>query len=94
MLLAIVYYATYWGLLSYSEYKDRKKHGTLNTMEMCLFLILMIFAPLVIPVAILYVGFIQDYLDEFLEARKHGGYKKYKEWKKQKNLSGSRNKKG
>lgn len=74
------------GLLSYSEYKDRKKHGTLNTMEMCLFLILMIFAPLVIPVAILYVGFIQDYLDEFLEARKHGGYKKYKEWKKQKKL--------
>ena len=55
-------------------------------MEMCLFLILMIFAPLVIPVAILYVGFIQDYLDEFLEARKHGGYKKYKEWKKQKKL--------
>lgn len=73
-------------LLSYSEYKDRKKHGTLNTMEMCLFLILMIFAPLVMPVAILYVGFIQDYLDEFLEARKHGGYKKYKEWKKQKKL--------
>lgn len=74
-------------ILSYNEYKYRKKHGTLNTIEMGLFmLILIIIVPLVIPFAILYVGFIQDVIDELQEARKHGGYKKYKEWKKQKKL--------
>ena len=70
----------------YNEYKDRKKYGTLKTMEWSRFALLVLFAPIALPIILIYDIFIRNYIDEFQEARKHGGYKKYKEWKKQKKL--------
>ena len=75
------------GILSfYNEYKERKKYGTLKTMEWGKFLIIIFFAPLAIPSIIIFEVFIRNYIDKFKEVREHGGYKKYKEWKKQKEL--------
>lgn len=70
----------------YNEYKDRKKYGTLKTMEWSRFALLLFFAPIALPILFIYDIFIQSYIDELQEARKHGGYKKYKEWKMQKKL--------
>lgn len=71
------------GILSfYDFFKDRKK-SPLNTMEWCKYLIILFFAPLAIPIIIIYEVFIRNYIDEIQEARKYGGYEKYKQWKKQ-----------
>lgn len=75
------------GILSfYSEYKERKKYGTLRTMEWGKYFFILFFTPLAIPIIIIYEIFIRNYIDKLKEVRKHGGFKKYKEWKKQQEL--------
>lgn len=68
-----------------SEYSERKMYGTQRKIELGRYALYFLFAPIVIIGLLLNIIF-SGYIERIKEARKHGGYKKYKEWKKQQKL--------
>lgn len=71
------------GGICFDYYKSKKKHLHWY-FELSTFL-LALFAPL-IPFYLLFDEIFGDYIEKAKEIYKHGGYKKYKEWKKQEEL--------
>lgn len=69
----------------FDEYRERKKYGTLRSMEWGKKFVGLFF----FPVLALYTIFdlaLSDYVEKIKEIHKHGGFKKYKEWKRQQQI--------
>lgn len=67
------------------DFRERKKYGTHRQMEWWKYLLYFLFAPFVVIGLILDLLF-GDYFEKMKEVYKHGGLRKYIEWKKQKEL--------
>ena len=67
-----------------SEYYERKKYSTHRKIELGQYMIY-IFAPFSILYALFDI-FFGGYIEVIKEIYKHGGYRKYKEWKRQKEI--------